>query len=101
MVRITEFTTTERNDAKEKPEVFIFSDICQHSFIGNNEQPLLRRMYFDNEKQNNIIYNNPYYIPVRPGGIQHIHFYIKDVMLHFSKKNGTLTSFKKKFPFVI
>lgn len=99
VVAVTEFSTTERNDLGKKPELFIFSDICQNSFIGNNEQPLLRRIYFDSIKQNNIIYDTPYYIPVRQGGIQHIHFYIKDDKgqdASFLKQKVTITLHLKK-----
>lgn len=78
VIAITEFTSSERIDSHKNPELFIFSDICQNSFIGNNEHPLLRRTYFDNAKQRNVIYNTPYYIQVRQGEIQQIHFYIKD-----------------------
>lgn len=103
VVAVTEFTTTERNDSDQKPELFIFSDICQDSFIGNNEQPLLRRIYFDRKKQNNIVYHNPYYIPVRFSEIQHLHFYIKDDKgqdASFLKQKVTITLHLEKFPFV-
>lgn len=74
---LTEFTTTEQDDV-EKP-LFVFSDICQNTFIGNNEQPLLWRVHFDKVNRGNIICNNPYYIPVRTGGsMEHIHVYITD-----------------------
>jgi hypothetical protein len=39
VVAFTEFTTTEQDDV-EKP-LFVFSDISQNTFMGNNEQPLL------------------------------------------------------------
>lgn len=104
VIAVTEFTTMERDDSIRKHELFIFSDICQDSFVGNNEQPLLRRIYFDNITQNNIIYDNPYYIPVRMGGVQHMHFYIKDQNgqdASFLKQKVTITLHLKKIPFVL
>lgn len=104
VVALTEFSTAERDESHQPSELYIFSDICQDSFIGNNEQPLLRRIFFDNVKQNNVIYDNPYYIPVRLGGIQHIHVYIKDnkgQAASFLKGKVTVTLHFKKFPFVL
>lgn len=104
VVALTEFTVTEQ-DYVEKP-LFIFSDICQNSFIGNNEQPLLRRVYLDTKMNGrNIIFNNPYYIPVRTGGsMEHIHVYITDEKgedASFLKHTVTATLHFKKFPFVL
>lgn len=104
VVALTEFSTAQRDDAGQHSELFIFSDICLDSFIGNDEQPLLRRIVFDNGKQNNVIYDNPYYIPVRLGGLQHIHIYIKDNKgqeASFLKERVTITLHFKKFPFVL
>ena len=104
VMALIEFSIAERHDGGHLQNCSFFSYICQDSFIGNNEQPLLRRIFFDNVKQNNVIYDNPYYIPVRLGGIQHIHIYIKDNKgqdASFLKGRVTVTLHFKKFPFVL
>ena len=44
------------------PEVFVCSDICEDTIVGDRELPLLRRVYLDKE---NIIYQSPYEVPVK------------------------------------
>lgn len=101
VLAITEFSTTERG-AKE--EMFVYSDVCQDSFIGDSEQPLIRRISFNDKNSHIIIYENPYYVPVKLDTIQQIHIYIKDSTgqeASFLKKKVTVTLHFKKFPFIM
>ena len=98
---LAEFNTANR---AQKPELFVYSDVCRDSFIGTSEQPLLRRIVYDNKDQNNIIYDNPYYVPIKLKEIQQIHIYIKDDKgqdASFRKGIVTVTLHFKKFPFVL
>ena len=101
VVAVTEINVTDRIAAKENQELLVYSDICQDSFVGDTEKPLLRRAYTET---NNIIYSNPYYKPVKMGGLQQVHIYIKNrkgEKASFLKKKVTITLHLKKFPFVI
>lgn len=103
VVAVTEFTTTDWDDDEKSSELFVFSDICQDTFIGQEEGPLLRKVYLGNKKQKNIIYNYPYYIPIKVGGINQIHIYIKDSKgkdASFLRKKVSVTLHFKKFPFI-
>lgn len=61
VMAMTEISSVERGSQKE---LYVYSDICQDTFIGDTEQPLLRRITFNNKDSNNIIFENPYYIPL-------------------------------------
>lgn len=78
VVALTEFTTTDWDDKTNQNELFLCSDICQDTFVGFSEVPLLRRVYTSDRKQDNIVYDYPYYIPIKIGNLQQIHVYIKD-----------------------
>ena len=100
VVALTEIGTSER---AQKDELFVYSDICQDSFVGSSEQPLLRRIFYEDVNDKNIIYVNPYYVPVNLKDIQQIHIYIKDENgndASFFKKKVTVALHLKKIPFV-
>ena len=101
VVALTEINTVNRT---QKQELFVYSDLCQDSFIGTSEQPLLRRIVYDKINQKNIIYDNPYYVPIKLREIQQIHIYIRDDKgqdASFLKGKVTITLHFKKFPFVL
>lgn len=51
MVAIADVTVTEwENSYCPTVELFIYLDICQDTFIGGAEFPLLRRVYIANKK---------------------------------------------------
>ena len=80
------------------------SDICQDTFVGCAEVPLIRQVYISDNKQENIVYNYPYYIPIKIGNIQQIHIYIKDrrgLPATFLKGRVTVTLHFMKFPFAL
>lgn len=101
VVALTEINTSDRGQTKE---LFVYSDICKDSFIGSSERPLLRRIFYEGKDQNNIVYDNPYYIPIKLTDIQQIHVYINDSNgqnASFLKGKVTITLHFKKFPFVL
>jgi len=98
---MTEINTSNRGQTKE---FFVYSDICQDSFIGASERPLLRRVFYEDTDQNNIVYDNPYYVPIKFREIQQIYVYISDCNgqdASFLKDKVTVTLHFKKFPFVL
>lgn len=72
-VSLLEFSLLSGNT---KPELYVCSNLCQDSIVGERELPLLRRVFL--EKTGNNIYNNPYEVPLRLGEIQDVRVYIKD-----------------------
>lgn len=81
------------------PEVFVCSNICEDTIVGDRELPLLRRVYLDKE---NIIYQSPYEVPVKLGQFQDVHVYIRDAKhspASFLSGEVTLTLLLRKFPF--
>jgi hypothetical protein len=101
VVALTEIGTSER---AQKDEFVVYSDICQDSFVGSSEQPLLRRIFYEDVNDKNIIYVNPYYVPVNLKDIQQIYIYIKDENgneASFLKKKVTVALHLKKIPLCI
>lgn len=101
VVALTEIRISEK--AQKDVELFVCSDLCQDSFVGSSEQPLLRRVFYEDVKNSNIIYTQPYYVPVKLTDVQQIRIYIKDENgndASFLKKKVTVTLHFKKFPFL-
>ena len=102
VVGLTEISISEQS--KKDEIIYVYSDICQNSFVGSSEQPLLRRVFYEDINDNrNIIYTNPYYIPVQLKDVQQIHIYIKDENgndASFLKKKVTVSLHFKKIPFL-
>lgn len=55
-------------------------------FIGGKEISLLRRVFLSDKKEDNFIYTNPYYIPLKTRNIHQINIYLTD-------RDGNLNSF--------
>jgi hypothetical protein len=56
------------------------------------------------KNKKNIICSNPYYIPIKQGGVQQLYIYRKDGKGEdalFFNKNVTITLHFKRFPFVL
>lgn len=103
-VAVTEFTTASWDVSKKSPEVFICCDICEETFVGGKDLPLLRRVFLGKEKENNIIYKLPYYIPMKIGQLQQICIYITDRagnLVSFLDGPVSVTLHFKKFPYVL
>lgn len=65
MVGLTEFTTQSWIPSRKQSEIYVCCDICQEMFIGGKEISLLRRVFLSDKKEDNFIYTNPYYIPLK------------------------------------
>ena len=111
VVALTEIDLTYKSSSKYIDDVYVYSNICEESFVGSTEKPILRKIYISkdateahviNKKKHyrsHIIFNTPYYVPVRLGQLNQVHIYLKDdkgqpcsvinleacVTLHFKK----------------
>ena len=82
------------------PEVFVCSDICEDTIVGEREMPLIRRVYLDKE---NIVYQSPYEVPIKLGQFQDVHVYIKDAKnapASFLSGEVTVTLLLRRIPFL-
>lgn len=60
---------------KAKTEVYIYTNLCEDTIVGDRELPLLRRIYLKRSAPNEIfIY--PYEVPTRLGQVHDVHIYI-------------------------
>lgn len=103
-IGLTEFTTESWNSNKKSQEVFICCDMCEETFVGGKDMPLLRRVYLGEKQETNIIYELPYYIPVKIGQLQQICIYITDRegnLVSFLDGPVSVTLHFKKFPYVL
>ena len=57
-------------------EIFIYADICDMSYINQNQTPLLRRVYITDT--GNMVFQNPYPVPLRCKDFECIQFWILD-----------------------
>ena len=82
------------------PEIFVCSDICEDTIVGEREMPLSRRVYLDKQ---NIIYQYPYEVPIKLGQFQDVHVYIKDAKnapASFLSGEVTVTLLLRRIPFL-
>ena len=82
------------------PEIFVCSDICEDTIVGEREMPLIRRVYLDKQ---NIIYQYPYEVPIKLGQFQDVHVYIKDAKnapASFLSGEVTVTLLLRRIPFL-
>ena len=88
--------------ATPQPELYVCSNLCQDSIVGDRELPLLRLVNL--KMAENIIYNYPYQVPLRLGEFQDVRVYIRDASnqpASFLKGVTTLTLLLKKRLFEI
>lgn len=103
-IGLTEFTTESWNSNKKSQEVFICCDMCEETFVGGKDMPLLRRVYLGEKQETNIIYELPYYVPVKIGQLQQICIYITDRegnLVSFLDGPVSVTLHFKKIPYVL
>ena len=82
------------------PEIFVCSDICEDTIVGEREMLLIRRVYLDKQ---NIIYQYPYEVPIKLGQFQDVHVYIKDAKnapASFLSGEVTVTLLLRRIPFL-
>ena len=63
---------------KHSDEVYIYTNLCEDTIVGNRELPLLRKVHLEAEESSNKVFTFPYEVPVRLGQVHDVHVYIKD-----------------------
>ena len=100
-VSLLEFTiNTGQTKYYGTPEIFVYSDICEDTIVGERKLPLLRRVYLDKQ---NIIYQNPYEVPIELRQFQDVHVYIRDAKnapASFLSGEVTVTLLLRRLPFL-
>ena len=103
VVAMTECSTKSRKDSDKITEMYVCCEICQETFVGGKEMPLLRRVYLGKQKESNTIYTLPYYIPMKTNQLHQIRIYITDRvgnLVSFLDGPVNITLHFKKFPYV-
>lgn len=103
MVGLTEISVTSVLQKGNCKELFIYCNVCQESFVGTQEVPLLRRVYLTETENCNIIYDSTYYVPMKLSELRYLHVYIRDSKGQPSsilEGDVTITLHFKKFPFI-
>ena len=62
------------------PELFVYSNLCDSSIVGERALPLLRRFYLEKQK---TIYQYPYEVPIRLRQFQDVNGMLRMPQLHF------------------
>ena len=105
VVAVTDFNIKNYKQNKtNEHEIFLYCDICQETFVGGREIPLLRRIVLNSDQKTNIIFTTPYYIPLKVSQLQQIKIYIKNRKgdpVSFQTEEVTLTLHFKKFPYIL
>ena len=101
-VSLTEFTLklSKSIPADKGPALYVCSDLCDDTVVGERELPLLRRAY--TRKSTNITYKNPYEVPLRVGHFGDVHVNIRDddnEPASFLTGEVTVTLVFKRHPF--
>lgn len=114
-VALTEINITYKASSRRIQDIYVYSDICEESFVGSSEKPLLRRVHMGKESTEQYIVNKhklfqavnvfpmPYYVPVCAGGLNQIHIYITDEQgnpCSFINEDVCVTFHLKKYPFL-
>lgn len=115
VVALTEIDITYKSSSKFIDDVYVYSNICEESFVGSTEKPLLRKVHISKDAtemyvtkktkhfRTNFIFNTPYYVPVRLGQVNQIHIYINDGKgrpCSFINLEACVTLHFKKYPFL-
>lgn len=78
VIGLRELTTTSWTDNAVSDDVYVYCNLCDVSFVGDKEEPLLKRVFLGSNPKANRIYLRPVYIPVRLGEVVQISIIIKD-----------------------
>lgn len=62
---------------ESETDVYIYSNLCEDTIVGDKELPLLRRVYLKRSSENQI-FKCPYEVSTRLGQVLDVHIYIKD-----------------------
>ena len=81
LVALTEISTTQTFN--DYAQFYVYSNICQGSYIDGELVPLLRRVNFD-VGEHAKTFLHPYYVPVCKQAFTSISFYINDSKQHLT-----------------
>jgi hypothetical protein len=59
----------------KKTDVYIYTNLCEDTIVGDKELPLLRHVYLKTSSLNEI-FTYPYEVPTRIGQVHDVHTYI-------------------------
>jgi len=76
-VALTKFTISRWSKKTFKPELYVCSDVVEHTVVGESEIPLLRRVYV--KGAGNQIFDTPYQVPLRITELSDLRVYIRNV----------------------
>ncbi|KAJ8309642.1 hypothetical protein KUTeg_012799 [Tegillarca granosa] len=82
-------------------DVYVCSNLCGDTLVGDTELPLLRRLLIG-KKTENIIFNRPYGVPLKTGTFHDVRVYIrtsKNELASFLTGKVTVTLQLQKVPF--
>ena len=63
-------------------QLYIYSNICQGTYIDGDLLPLLRCVSYDKKNKSTKTFFRPYYIPISKQAVTSISFYINDINQH-------------------
>lgn len=81
LVALSEISTIQ--NFNDFTQFYVYSNICQGSYIDGELVPLLRQVIFD-VGDNTKTFERPYYVPVCKQAFTSISFYINDSKQHLS-----------------
>ena len=99
VVALTEIKVNYTGTTKQVKDLYVYTNVCTGSIVGKSEKPLIRRVHIDtnntsktsNTLSSNVVFDTPYYVPVRVKDLDQIRIYIKD-----EKKTRTVHSLTEK-----
>lgn len=115
MVGLTEISLKYKDSSKHIEDIYVYSNVCEESFVGSSEKTLLRKVYIKKDTteqytvskqkhfKTDLIFGVPYYVPVRLARLNQIHIYITDdtgKLSSFINKDSSVTLHLKKYPFL-
>jgi len=88
VVALTEIKVNYTGTSKQVKDIYVYTNVCTGSIVGKSERPLLPRVHIDTNNTSqikasktlsaNIVFDTPYYFPVRANELDQIRIYIKD-----------------------
>ena len=115
VVALTEINLCYIDTSKIIKDLYVYSNVCKDTIVGKSETSLLRRVHKNKDSTNqieikkkstmitNLIFDSPYYVPVRTGELDQIHVFIKDEHgqeCSFLNRQACVVLHLKKFPFI-
>ena len=86
VVALTEIKVNYTGTTKQVKDLYVYTNVCTGSIVGKSKKPLIRRVHIDTNNtsktsktlSSNVVFDTPYYVPVRMKDLDQIRIYIKD-----------------------